>query len=280
MCESQSSKGLSCLLPVYAKDDPAHLDQALESILRQNLPPDELVIVEDGPLTEPLRNALDTCGTRIPTLRVRLERNVGLGLALAKGLDACNFDLVARMDADDIARPERFERQEKFMQMNPAVLLLGSNVEEFRYQPGDLGRLRHPPELDEGIRRRARTRNPFNHMSVIFRRHAVQRAGGYRHRPGFEDYDLWLRLLRQPGQVANLGEVLVDVRIGSGMLSRRRGIRYLRSELEFLLDCRKQGLISTVDMARSALSRIPARLVPASALERIYDLFLRERASK
>lgn len=270
------------MLPVYAEDDPSHLDQALNSVLRQSSPPDQLVIVEDGPLPETLRNVLDGRLGRfdLPTLRVHLKNNVGLGLALAQGLNSCNFDLVARMDADDIARPERFERQEKFMRANPDVVLLGSNVEEFRSHPGDLGRLRHPPETDDGIRRGARTRNPFNHMSVIFRKHSVQGVGGYRHRPGFEDYDLWLRLLKQPGQVANLGEVLVDVRVGSGMLSRRRGMRYLQSELEFLFDCRRQGLISTVDMARSALARIPARLMPAGALERMYDLLLRERANK
>lgn len=276
-CEWQCTKGLSCLLPVYEKDDPAHLEQALESILQQGRPPDELVVVEDGPLPKTLRDALDARTGFLPTLRVRIESNVGLGLALMQGLNSCRFDLIARMDADDIARPERFERQEEFMRANPEVVLLGTTVEEFRSQLGDLGRLRRSPETDDGIRRRAQTRNPFNHMSVIFRKHTVQAAGGYRHRPGFEDYDLWLRVLKQPGKVANLAEVLVDVRVGSGMLTRRHGMRYLRAELGFLWDCRRQGLMSTADIARSALARIPARLMPIGGLERAYDLLLRER---
>jgi glycosyltransferase involved in cell wall biosynthesis len=276
-CGSENPEGLSCLLSVYAKEDPLYLEEAIESILQQTRRPDELVVVEDGPLPANLRDALDACGKKLPTLRVRLESNVGLGLALAQGLRCCNFDLVARMDADDIARPARFERQAKFMRANPEALLLGSTVEEFRFRPGDLARFRRTPETDEAIRRRARIRNPFNHMSVIFRKQPVDAVGGYRHRPGFEDYDLWLRLLKQPGRLANLGEVLVDVRVGNGMLSRRRGVRYLQSELGFLWDCRQQNLISTVDMARSAFARIPARLAPVWVLERIYDAFLRER---
>ena len=179
------------------------------------------------------------------------------------------------MDADDIARPERFERQEKKMRDNPDLVLLGSGIEEFVLEPGDLKRFRNAPKIDTDIRRRARTRNPFNHMSVIFRKESIKIAGGYRDRPGFEDYDLWLRVLKKPGRVENLDEVLVDVRVGDRMLSRRRGFRYLRSELSFLLNSQKQGLLSMADMLSAAFIRIPARLVPARVLKKVYELFLR-----
>lgn len=274
--QSQSTRGISCLLPVYSNDDPGHLRQALKSIRFQSRPPDQLVVVEDGPLPEGLRNALDTGADALPMLRVRLQSKVGLGPALANGLHSCKFDLVARMDADDLARPERFERQEVFMRANSDVVLLGTAVEEFRVCPGDLGRLRRPVENDAEIRNRARTRNPFNHMSVMFRKSAVEAVGGYRQCPNFEDYDLWLRLLRRPGRVQNLMEVLMDVRIGNGLITRRRGLRYLHAEMNFLLRCRRHGLISTLDLTRSALVRVPARLAPTAVLDRFYNLCLRE----
>lgn len=274
---STTPRGLSCLLSVYAKDDPAHLLQAIHSVLQQTLPPDELVVIEDGPLPIEVRTVLEKCKHQVSTVYVSLPKNVGRGLALAQAFDTCAFDLVAMMDADDIARPERFERQERYMRAHPEVILLGGSIEEFRDQPGDLGRYRHAPQTDAAVRDRARTRNPFNQMTVVFRKQVVQAAGGYRHNPGFEDYDLWLRMLQQPGHAMNLTEVLVDVRVGNGMLNRRRGWSYVKTEISFLMSCCRQGLISTPDMLKSAAVRIPARLVPASLLEMVYERLLRKR---
>jgi O104-antigen biosynthesis beta-1,3-galactosyltransferase len=269
--------GLSCLLSVYAKDDPTHFEQSLKSILSQTRPPDQLVIVEDGPIPDPLRNVINSYEDQIQPVRVSLRNNVGRGLALAHAFDTCNFDLVAMMDADDIARPTRFELQERYMRAHPEVVLLGASIEEFKDQPGDLGRLRRTPETDIAIRQRARRRNPFNQMTVVFRKRAVQAAGGYRHSPGFEDYDLWLRILQLPGQVFNMNEVLVDARIGNGMLRRRRGWPYVKAETKFLNSCWRQGLISTTDMLFTIIARVPIRLVPARVLEVLYTLLLRER---
>ena len=276
-CTPESPQGLTCLLSVYAKDDPTHLAQAIDSVLHQTRLPDELVIVEDGPLSSELRKVLDNYKNRISTVSVSLQSNVGLGLALAEAFDMCSFDLIARMDADDIARPERFKLQERYMRSHPEVILLGGRIEEFKNQPGDLGRFRYALITDTDIRQRARTRNPFSHMTVIFRKQTVKAAGGYRHNPGFEDYDLWLRMLQQPGQVMNLNDVLVDVRVGNGMSSRRRGWAYVKAEMSFLMSCCRQGLISRLDMLKSAAVRIPARLVPAIVLEIVYERLLRQR---
>ena len=114
-------------------------------------------------------------------------------------------------------------------------------------------------------------------MTVMFRRQAILDAGSYQHRPGFEDYDLWLRVLMGPGQVANLDQVLVDVRVGNGMIERRRGWQYLRRELDFLASCRARGLLSATDVALSALVRAPSRLLPTRTLAWLYETTLRER---
>src|SRR6185312_3733746 len=270
-------RGLSCLLPVYEKDDPDHLSQAIESILNQTRLPDELIIVEDGPLNQLLNKVLSKGQSRVPTVRVQIPQNVGLGLALGHALNFCQYDLIARMDSDDVARSDRFEIQERYLRQHAEVILLGGSIEEFNKLPGDLERIRRSPKSDLEIRQLARKRNPFNHVTVVFRKQAVQTAGGYLHNPGFEDYELWLRLLRLPGKVENLPDVLVDVRAGSEMLRRRRGWSYLKTEIAFLRSAGKQGLLSTFDMMFSAILRTPARLVPEKVLGILYERLLRQR---
>lgn len=267
--------GLSCLMAFYSKDDPQHFDLALRSVAEQTRPPDEVVLVQDGPVPESLLQVASAYAERLPMQLVVLPINVGLGRALARGVEAARFDWIARMDADDLCRPQRLATQEHALRNDPQLLIVGSAMEEFRSTPGDMRHGRPVACGDLGIRRMARTRNPFNHMTVMFSRAAVRAAGNYRHMPGFEDYDLWLRLLQQPGRVMNLPEVLMDVRVGNGMLARRRGWHYARAELAFLARCRDEGLLTTGDALRSAAMRLPARLAPATVLEWLYRKALR-----
>jgi glycosyltransferase involved in cell wall biosynthesis len=207
--------------------------------------------------------------------KVKLPKNLGLGLALRVAIEACNFDLIARMDADDIARTDRFALQEIKMRENPNLVLLGGSIEEFSELKGDLSRVRHVPQTDTAIRKRAFTRNPFCHTTVIFRKCAVLAAGNYRHQPGFEDYDLWLRMFKLPGEFLNLNEILVDVRVGNGLIRRRRGWSYLLAELRFLKSCWQNELISGRGVLISSLVRIPARILPAFTLDYLYSKLLR-----
>ena len=273
-------RGISCLLPVYKNDNPAHLWLALDSLVRQTRAPNELVIVEDGPITPELSDVIDDFRPKISMVNVKLPNNLGLGLALRAAIYACSFDLVARMDADDIARTDRLALQEKIMLENPRLVLMGGSIEEFSKVKGDLSRVRHVPQTDVAIRKGALMRNPFCHMSVIFRKCAVLAAGNYRHRPGFEDYDLWLRMLKLPGEFLNLDEILVDVRIGNGLLERRRGWHYLLSEMHFLKSSWQHGLISSPDILFSFFVRIPARFLPAFALDYLYSKFLRTHSKR
>lgn len=268
--------GISCLLPVYNRDNAAHFDSALLSIVHQTRRPDQVVIVEDGPLTRDLYEVVAHWRAKLQIKSLPLPTNVGLGIALNAGVHACDFNLVIRADADDISKKNRFETLENYLIAHPQVNIAGSAIEEFQNNPGDLKRIRITACTDHLIRQYSRMRNPFNHMSVIFRKQAVLNAGNYVHRPGFEDYDLWLRLLKQPGQVANIAEPLVDVRVGNGMLSRRHGLKYLSAELQFLNSCQQRNLLSSADVIRSALFRIPARISPKGALEIIYNKLLRK----
>jgi glycosyltransferase involved in cell wall biosynthesis len=278
MPESVTPPGISCLLPFYSRDDPAHFEMAVDSVLRQTRPPDEIVFVEDGPSRPELHGVVAACSQRVPVQHLRLEQNQGLGRALAHGVLACRYTHVARMDADDWSRPQRLATQWALMSADPELLLLGSAAEEFMHHPGDLRRARPIQESDQAVRRQAPWRNPFNHMTVMFRRDAVLRAGNYRHCLAFEDYDLWLRVLCLPGRVANLQQTLVDARAGDAMLARRRGWAYVQREWAFLRNCRREGLLSNFAFTRAVLMRLPLRLLPSEWIAVGYRHLLRRSA--
>lgn len=123
---------ISVLISVYSKEQPAYLQQSLDSIFAQTMPPDEVVLVEDGPLTEPLLAVIASFAQQHQELHiVKLPTNVGLGLALNEGLKHCHNHLVARMDSDDIMKPERLAKQAAYLEQHPETAIVGSWTEEF-----------------------------------------------------------------------------------------------------------------------------------------------------
>lgn len=259
-------------MAVYARENPVFLREALDSLFGQTRLPDEIVVVKDGPLTPALDAALADAAHRasVPLRLVALPRNQGLGEALREGVLACRGDYVARMDADDVALPHRFALQTAFVEQHPEVALLGAWIEEFRDRPGDEGRFRRVPTDEAAIRRFARRRNPFNHMTVLFRREAALGVGNYQPFYLLEDYYLWYRFLRAGLPVANLPEPLVHARIGNGMVGRRWGWRYLRSEWRLLDVFRREGFIGWGAFMTNAGLKFLARMLPTVFLEQVY----------
>ena len=122
----------SVLLSVYRKEQPAYLRQSLDSIFTQTLLPDEVVLVKDGPLTDALDEVAEDYCRKYPVIRVvPLSENQGLGRALNEGLKHCSYDLVARMDTDDVAKPERFEKQIAVFCAHPEMDVVGAWIDEF-----------------------------------------------------------------------------------------------------------------------------------------------------
>lgn len=259
----------SVLLPVYAGDRADFLDRAFRSVTEeQSLPPDEVVIVQDGPVGAELRDVLDrltSTGTQ-PVRRVVLETNVGLARALEAGLDACTHEIVARMDADDVALPQRFERQVPLMH---SLDIVGSAIQEFASESAP-GVVRTPPLSGHEIDRSARFCSPFNHPSVVFRRSVVRAAGGYQDLPLLEDYWLWVRMIEAGVRAGNLPEVLLLYRVGAGAYGRRGGALVLRSEIELQRRMHRIGFTSTGQLVRNVLVRGGYRLVPEPLRRRAY----------
>ena len=223
----------SVLLSVYHKENASYFNAALLSIENQTFTPDQIVIVKDGPLSFELEQVIvmHTKSSSISYTVVALEKNVGLGTALNEGIKYCRYEWIARMDSDDIMLPDRFEKQFSFLKKHSNVDVLGGWICEFDDNPQQCARKRKVPSSYGEIVKFAKYRNPMNHVTVIFRSSVVKSVGGYLPMNGFEDYYLWMRMLKSGKYFANIPDVLVKVRTGKDMIRRRQGWRYAMDEL-------------------------------------------------
>lgn len=266
----------SILMSVYVNDNPTFLNLSLNSIFSQTLEPTEVVLVKDGPLTLELNTIIKEYEEKYAQLKiVSLSVNMGLGLALNAGLKHCNYEIIARIDADDICYPNRFEKQMAFMLDHPEISVLGSSVQEFNKTPGDLNQFRELPTGSIELSKFSKFRNPINHPSVVFRKSHVLDVGSYQSMLLFEDYYLWIRMQLKGYQIANLNEPLLHFRIGNDMVGRRSGYGYLKKEIAFLTKIKELGFLSNKDYIISILCKSPLRLLPKSILTFIYKKVLR-----
>lgn len=219
-------------MSVYIKENPQFLKAAIDSMIAQTIPPDEIVLVEDGPLTDELYNMIEFFNKSYLNLFtiIKNDVNLGLGLSLNKGVFACKNELIARMDSDDIAAPDRCKQQLDYLSENSEVSIVGGNISEFVNDSFNIIGYRKVPCNDKEIKKYAKKRCPFNHMTVMFKKSAVIAAGNYIDWHYNEDYYLWIRMMLQGSMFANTGTVLVNARVGSDMYKRRGGWKYFRSE--------------------------------------------------
>lgn len=264
----------SLLMPVYFKDTPKDLRNALNSILAQTLLPAEIVIVADGPLTDGLNDTLQHFQQMFTSRFIihRLPENRGLGIALAEGLNICTYDLVARMDSDDIAVPERFAIQIDYINRHPQAAVVGGFLEEFQSVPGDIGTVRKLPLLPDDVRKFARFRNPLNHPTVVMNKSYILQCGSYEHMTDFEDYYLWIKVLQRGYEIHNVNHIVLHYNIGNNMVSRRRGLKYLKSEMKFIRAAMDTGFFNTLLLLYFYLIRVPLRLAPEKLLRWIYKM--------
>lgn len=263
----------SVLLSVYYKECPDFLSQSLNSIFNQTLSPDEVVLVEDGDLTPELYAVILRYQNEYESLKtIKLSKNSGLGVALNEGLKYCSYDLVARMDSDDISCKDRFEKQIKYFNEHPEIALLSGYIEEFDNIPTEIVSVRQVPCEYLQIKSFLKKRNAFNHMAVMFRKSAVMDSGGYQHVPYLEDHDLWIRMIQRGYMAANLPDILVKARIGADMIGRRHGLGYAKHELYFLKRQLKTHFITKKEFCILVILRIPVRLLPKFLLSFIYKI--------
>ena len=251
------------LMTVYGGDRAEHVRVAFRSAVdEQTLRPDQVVLVQDGPVAPDLAECLQELVATSPVevSFVRLEHNRGLGPALDAGLRASKYDIVARMDADDIAMAHRFQTQVPLVRAGAD--LVGAGLLEFTTDINEIVGQRIPPSDPEDIARYCRLHDPFNHPTVVYRRSAVIAAGGYGDLPLMEDYWLFARMIANGARTVNVAEPLVYYRVGDGAYERRGGRDLLRSELRLQRQMLREGFITHPQYWRNVVVRGGYRLVP------------------
>ena len=267
------------LMSLYIKEQPEYLKKAVESILNQTVKADEIVIVKDGPLTEELESVLAEFEAAYPGLFniVPSETNIGLGMALNLGLENCKNELVARMDTDDIARPERCEKQLKAFEDNPELDLLGSSVDEFYSTPDEVVSRRVVPTCHKDIYEFAKRRSAFNHPTVMYRKSKVLGVGGYSNLRRNQDVDLFGRMLFSGCIAGNIEESLLFFRSNDALAKRRKSWENTKSYIDTIKRFWKMGYSSYFDYLKVAIAQTGMFLLPVKMQHWVYKTFLRKK---
>lgn len=251
----------SVAMSVYSGDKTKWLKEAVGSILNQTAAPSEIVLVVDGKISQELNNLI--CGyEQNPLFKIiRFDENQGLGKAMNKAIENCSYEIVARMDSDDISVPTRFEQQISFLEKNPEVDVLGGNISEFVGEISNVVGKRCVPESDAEIKKYMKKRCAFNHMSVMFKKSSVINSGNYIDWFWNEDYYLWIRMMHNGCVFANTGTELIYARINEDMYRRRGGWRYFKSEIKLQTYMLKKHITDFPLFITNCIKRIVVQLL-------------------
>lgn len=268
-------KKFSVVVSVYHRDDPKHLSNAINSLIDQTLLPSEIIVSVDGPIGLELEMKLNEFEKKNVIKLFRLEKNSGLAQARNLAISKCKFPLVAVMDADDICPKNRFEKQVKAFLEND-VDVVGGLIEEFVLEPGDQKIIRSVPTTHDEICKFVKWRNPVNHVSIMFKKEALEKVGGYKAIRYSEDWDLIVRLLSKGTKIMNLNSTLVHVRGGNSMYGRRSQLGQVLQDLAILKNIRKLKMSNHLEFWIASLSRLLFLAVPQPLLGLLYKNYLRK----
>jgi glycosyltransferase involved in cell wall biosynthesis len=261
-------------MSIYYKEKSKYFDRAMVSIWdEQTIKPNEIILVQDGKLTEELNNTIQKWQEKLGDIFkiIPLEKNLGTGKAKNIGLKECNFDLVAIMDTDDISMPNRFEQQLQVFE-NMDVDVCSSWVSEFDTNEDNIVSYRKLPEVDKEILNFAKKRMPVNHPATMYKRVLAIKVGGYKHMLWFEDYYLMVRMILNNAKFYNIQESLVNMRAGYGHLERRSGLKYAIREFNFLKELYNIKFFSINNFIKNVIIRFIVRILPTNLVKSIYKI--------
>jgi glycosyltransferase involved in cell wall biosynthesis len=271
----------SVLMSIYHKEKTNFFVDSIESMLRQTIKPDEIVIVKDGPLTQELDQVIEQYTEQETGFFkvVPLEKNLGLGLALNEGLKKCRNELIARMDTDDISLENRCELQLKEFDKNPDLCIVGTWTNEFFDEPSNIITSRIVPEKHEDIMKFSRKRSPFNHPTVMYKRSSVLDCGGYQDVLRKEDIDLFIRMLHNGCFSMNIPKPLLLFRSNEDNYKRRKTWVNCKSYISVIYRFWKMGYSSTTDLIVVVIGQMVMFLSPVWLLKILSDTLLRKKNS-
>lgn len=274
---------ISVLMSVYKSEKGPLLERALQSVWDdQTRKPDQIVLVVDGPVPEELELIVDSLqltvnasGTATMTV-VKLPVNGGLTKALNVGLQHVTSDLVARMDSDDIAAPNRLELQERFLEEHPEIDIVGGSMQEFDDEHECLN-VRHYPQTHEEACKYIVKACPLAHPSVMMRKRMFDEGLKYDERYRMsQDIKLWYDAILAGYKMANLPDVCLYFR-QQGDVFRRRSRVKAWNEFKIYMNgiYRMHGLFTLA--YRYPIARYIFRNLPPSMVKRIYESGMRKR---
>jgi glycosyltransferase involved in cell wall biosynthesis len=267
------------LMSVYFKEKPEYLRLSIQSMLNQTIPPNEFIIVKDGPLSAELDGVIDSFTEKNPKLFkiITNDINLGLGLALAKGIVEAKNELIARMDSDDFSIERRCEEQLTKFKEDPDLEMVGSFEAEFVDNFNNIISIHRVPEANDEIVRFMHRRCAILHPTVMYKKSAVLNSGNYHSVLLYEDYDLFARMvLEHHVKSYNIQEPLYFIRTCEDFFKRRGGIKYAKTVLKFKWGQYKKGYMSLIDFCISGLGQAFVCILPNSFRELFYMKLLRK----
>ena len=276
------NKKFSVLISLYITNDPEYFKQAMISIFDQTYQPTEVILVIDGEKTKEQQNIIDYFQCKyINILKIiQLDKNIGQGAALNEGLKYCSYELVARMDTDDISKETRFEKQISIFERNPEIDIVSSWVDEFFELPNDKISIRKIPEKHFEIEKYAKYRCPLNHPAVMYKKSKVIMCGGYEQMGLLDDYILWVKMLKMGAVFYNIQESLLYYRLGKDMYKRRGGVKYAIDECKSQWFFFQNGIISLQVALGNIFVRCFVRIMPEKVRMFLYKNILRKQDLK
>lgn len=268
---------ISVLMSVYHKDNPIHLWEALNSINRQTFKAKEIIIVFDGPLNKELYSVVDEFKEALNIITIQNKTNQGLAKSLNIGLSKVNYNLVARMDADDIAVNTRFEKQIKiFNDSSKEVDVLGGYVSEFTDNTENSNSIRKVPKNLKDVKRFAKYRSPLNHPTVMIKTTILKEVGGYPTTFNkLEDYALWINILNKNYIITNTTDVLLHMRTSDAMYERRGGIEQAKAFYALRRYMYRIGYINWFEMIIGIFTNISISIMDSKVRKALYKLVRR-----
>ncbi|WP_270190970.1 glycosyltransferase [Holdemania filiformis] len=270
----------SVLMTVYKNDNPRWVDLALQSMLEQTVIPSEIVLIEDGPVSEEIESVISKyiAFNSVPIRLYKNDVNIGLGATLKKGVELCRFNYIARMDSDDVSEKTRCEKILKLMVENPKISLAGSDVAEFE---GDISNIKayvRLPQNMEDILRFAKKRVPIRHPSIIFKKDDVLEVGNYKPLLRSQEYDLVIRMLIKGKIISNVNEILLYQRIDDNFYKRRGGLKKGITLAKQRYDFYKYGFYNYFEFLLFASINVGMSIMPNGLRAIIYQKLLRKRS--
>lgn len=265
------------IMSVYKKVKPEHLKESINSILRQTHVTNEFIIIKDGDLSPEAEKIIQEFKKKNKLIfKVHgFKDNAGAGRSYNKALSLCTNKWAAIMDSDDIAHPEKFEKQLQYLSTHKKIDVIGTNAIEFIDEENHIYAKRKMPKTNDEIIKFGHARCPLIQPTAIFRVDSVKKAGSYQESPLTEDYDLYIRMIMNGCNFFNLQEYLYSIRTSKDFFKRRGGIKYLSKILRFKYKYYKKGFYSSYEFFKTSTASIVAAMLPNKIRVLVYKKFLR-----